>query len=63
MLGGKCVQCGESNIQLLELHHTKRVVTAKGDRKIELRMFMKTGKVPAGIEVLCKKCNNKRRLI
>jgi hypothetical protein len=62
-LGGKCNQCGETNIAKLEIHHTKRIVTAKGDRNVELRYFMRTGRIPDGVEVLCKKCNNKRRLI
>ena len=63
LLGGKCNQCGEADIAKLEIHHTKRIVTAKGDRNVELRLFIRTGKIPYGVDVLCKKCNNKRRLI
>ena len=63
LLGGKCNQCGETDITKLEINHTKRIVTAKGDHNVELRLFIKTGRIPYGVDVLCKKCNNKRRLI
>jgi len=63
LMGGKCNRCGEADIAKLEIHHTKRIVTAKGDRNVELRLFIRTGKIPYGVDVLCKKCNNKRRLI
>ena len=63
LMGNRCNQCGEPDITKLEIHHTKRIVTGKGDHYIELRQYIRTGKVPYGVEVLCKKCNSKRRLI
>lgn len=62
-MSGKCSQCSEADITKLETHHTKRIITAKGNPLIELQQFMRTGQIPDGIEVLCKKCNNKRRRI
>lgn len=62
-MGGKCSQCCEADITKLELHHTKRIITAQGNPLIELHKFMRTGIIPDGLEVLCKACNNKRRRI
>ena len=41
LMGGKCNRCGEADIAKLEIHHTKRIVTAKGDRNVELRLFIR----------------------
>ena len=60
-MGGRCVHCGETNLDVLEPGHTqpRMWIPSRMNRRARLKLYWRDW-LAGIVQVECRKCNNRR---